>query len=59
MELHQDYKEFCSWLNARSVEYLIVGGYAVAFHGAPRFTGGLDLSGGAPVRVGEDKVSPA
>ena len=30
-------------LNARGVEYLIVGGYALAFHGAPRFTGDLDV----------------
>jgi hypothetical protein len=30
-------------LNAKNVEYLIVGGYAVAFHGAPRFTGDLDI----------------
>ncbi|MDO8301708.1 MAG: hypothetical protein Q7T18_00550 [Sedimentisphaerales bacterium] len=29
--------------NARSVEYLVVGGYAMAFHGAPRFTGDIDL----------------
>ena len=29
--------------NAHSVEYLVVGGYAMAFHGAPRFTGDIDL----------------
>jgi len=29
--------------NDRHVEYLIVGGYALAFHGAPRFTGDLDI----------------
>jgi hypothetical protein len=29
--------------NAHHVEYLIVGGYALAFHGAPRFTGDLDI----------------
>ncbi|MDQ7825429.1 MAG: hypothetical protein RDV48_21690 [Candidatus Eremiobacteraeota bacterium] len=29
--------------NSEKVDYLIVGGYALAFHGAPRFTGDLDL----------------
>jgi len=29
--------------DAHRVEYLIVGGYALAFHGAPRFTGDLDI----------------
>jgi hypothetical protein len=29
--------------NACHVEYLIVGGYALASHGAPRFTGDLDI----------------
>jgi hypothetical protein len=30
-------------LNSGGVEYLVVGGYAVAFHGHPRATGDLDL----------------
>jgi hypothetical protein len=30
-------------LNGHGVEFLIVGAYALAFHGAPRFTGDLDL----------------
>ena len=30
-------------LNAHEVEFLVVGGYALAFHGAPRFTGHLDI----------------
>lgn len=29
--------------NVHRVEYLIVGGYALAFHGAPRFTGDIDI----------------
>ena len=32
-----------SLLNRRRVEYLVVGGYAVAFYGYPRATGGLDV----------------
>ena len=43
MEFHKDFAELCSLLNAQGVEFLIVGGYAVAFHGAPRFTGDMDL----------------
>jgi hypothetical protein len=43
MDLHKDFRDLCALLNAKSVEYLIVGGYAVAFHGAPRFTGDIDL----------------
>jgi hypothetical protein len=44
MDIHKDFAELGSLLNANPVEYLIVGGYAVAFHGAPRFTGDLPTS---------------
>ena len=43
MEVHSDFAELLACFNARGVEYLIVGTYALAFHGAPRYTGGLDL----------------
>ena len=43
MDFHQDFADLCSLLNARGIEYLIIGGYAVAFYGAPRFTGDLDI----------------
>ena len=43
MELAPDFDEFIACLNARGVEYLIVGAYALAFHGAPRFTGDFDV----------------
>lgn len=43
MDLSQDFKEFVQLLNAHKVEYLIVGGYAVAFHGFPRTTGDIDF----------------
>ncbi|MBI4788216.1 MAG: hypothetical protein HY782_14385 [Chloroflexi bacterium] len=39
----QDFKEFIESLNANRVRYLIVGGYAVAFHGHPRYTKDLDV----------------
>lgn len=43
MEEQNDYKELLELLNAHEVEYVIAGAYALAFHGAPRFTGDLDL----------------
>ena len=33
-----DFREFFQSLNAHNVRYLVVGGYAVAFHGHPRYT---------------------
>ncbi len=38
-----DFKEFIKSLNENSVRYLVVGGYAVAFHGYPRYTKDLDI----------------
>ena len=43
MDLAPDFSEFIGSLNAQGVEFLIVGAHALAFHGAPRFTGDLDL----------------
>lgn len=43
LELPPDFKELLSLLNAHGVEYLLVGGYAVAYHGYPRATQDLDL----------------
>jgi hypothetical protein len=36
MEVQKDFKEFLALLNAHEVDFMIVGGYALAFHGAPR-----------------------
>jgi hypothetical protein len=41
--LNQDFKEFIQSLNDHSVRYLVVGGYAVALHGHPRYTKDLDV----------------
>jgi len=41
--LPRDFKEFLKLLNSRRVKYLLVGGYAVAFHGYPRATVDIDL----------------
>jgi predicted nucleotidyltransferase len=38
-----DLREFLKLLNSARVEYLIIGGYAVAYYGYPRATGDLDV----------------
>jgi hypothetical protein len=35
--LNQDFREFIQLLNDNQVKYLIIGGYAVAVHGHPRY----------------------
>ncbi len=41
--LTHDFKEFAELLNLNQVEYLVVGGYALAAYGHPRYTGDLDF----------------
>jgi hypothetical protein len=41
--LTKDFKEFLQCLNEHRVEYLLIGGHAVAFHGYPRATSDLDV----------------
>jgi len=41
--LQSDLSEFVALLNSQGVEYLVVGGHAVAFHGYPRYTGDIDF----------------
>ncbi len=43
INLPPDFKEFLQLLKEKQVEYLVVGGYAVAFHGFPRPTGDIDI----------------
>jgi len=43
LEVKRDYKELLELLNEKRVEYLIVGAYALAFYGHPRFTGDIDI----------------
>jgi hypothetical protein len=43
MEVQSDFKELLALLNKYNVTYMIVGGYALAFHGAPRYTGDIDI----------------
>jgi len=41
--LNQDFKEFIRSLNDNQVRYLVVGGYAVALHGYPRYTKDIEI----------------
>jgi hypothetical protein len=41
--LYPDFEEFIESLNAQRVRYLIIGGYAVAFHARPRATKDIDV----------------
>lgn len=36
-------KEFLALLNSHKADFMIVGGYALAYHGAPRYTGDIDV----------------
>jgi len=42
-DISKDFKELLELFAANGVEFVVVGGYALAFHGAPRYTGDLDL----------------
>ena len=41
--LNPDFREFAQSLNDSRVRYLVIGGYAVAVHGHPRYTKDLDI----------------
>lgn len=43
MNLDEDLREFVELLNALEVRYIVVGAFAVAYHGHPRFTADIDL----------------
>ena len=43
MSAQPHFEEFLRLLEVNRVDYMIVGGYAVAFHGSPRFTGDIDI----------------
>ncbi len=43
ISLESDFKEFLKLLNANRVKYLVIGGYAVGYHGYPRATNDLDV----------------
>ncbi len=43
IQLPTEFSELLRLLNACEVKYLVVGGYAVAYHGYPRTTGDIDI----------------
>ncbi len=43
MQLPEAFKEFLAFLNKYRVKYLVVGGWAVGVHAAPRFTANIDI----------------
>ena len=43
INLPLDFKEFLKLLNDNQVEYLLIGGYAVAYHGYARSTADMDI----------------
>jgi hypothetical protein len=43
MQLNRDFRDLFADLNGACAEYLLVGGYALAYHHAPRSTGDLDV----------------
>ncbi len=50
--LNEDFRAFIGLLESEEVDYLIVGGYAVAVHGFPRYTGDIDFF----VAIGEENA---
>jgi hypothetical protein len=43
MVLDKNFKEFIELLNKNEVKYLVIGGFAVAYHGYPRYTKDIDF----------------
>lgn len=43
IHLPPDFKDFLRLLNAHEVQYLLIGGYAVGYHGYPRATADMDI----------------
>jgi len=59
IELPLDFKEFLKLLNANGVRYLLIGGYAVGYHGYPRATNDMDCrpSGECSSRFGKSSLA--
>ncbi len=49
IKLEKDFLGFISLCNKHKVDYLVIGGYAVAIHGYPRYTKDMDIS----IRISE------
>jgi len=58
VSVSKDFEELFTCLNAHGVKAVIVGAYAVAFHGKPRFTKDIDILV-EPTRVNADRLLAA
>ncbi len=58
MQVQKDFKELLGLFNVHRVDFMVVGGYALAHHGSPRFTGDLDLFV-HPTRENAEKILTA
>ena len=52
MERHPDFQDLLASFNAHGVEFIVAGSYALAYHGAPRYTDDIDLL----VRISPDNA---
>ncbi len=43
MEVQQDFKDLLALFIAHKVDFIIIGAHALAYHGAPRYTGDMDI----------------
>ena len=43
MKIHPDFRDFVEALGKNGVEFIVVGSFALAFHGYPRATGDIDI----------------
>lgn len=57
MVLPPDFKEFLSLLKTKNIPYLLIGGYAVGYHGYPRATNDMDIWIAIEPKVAEQMVS--
>jgi len=55
--LPSDFSEFLKSLKEKEVRYLLIGGYAVAYHGYPRATNDLDIWIAADIENAERVVA--
>jgi predicted nucleotidyltransferase len=56
-KLDRNFADFLKLLNSHGVEYLVIGGYAVGYHGFVRATGDLDVFVGISDRNAERLVA--
>ena len=57
--LNEDLREFIELSNSNQVEYLVVGSFAVAYRGFPRYTGDLDILVGQAERMRSECWRPS